>query len=295
MQRIYDSATELEAFQDGDVLNKIPGTRITKDWLNAVQEELAGVVEGTGAALDPEDNTQLKTAIEAMAATDPVILSEQASDPSAQANKNIIFAKNIDGYTELFSLTTHGSVQLTERGLLKPAPPLIIPLPDWQTDPSAYKVEIQDIANTDGHGADLFYKYVFKGLQSSIMYTKVPVPFEGYDLRLVVPYRMSTSFSGGVVWWLNYKAVSADEGFAEMPNYAAFDAVDDEYKSYVHTPNANANYLRTIDSDSFKIPATAYSTDDEIYISLQRYGGHPSDTHTGNAEASSIFLKLVAP
>ena len=77
MQRIYDSTTEQEEFQGGDVLNKIPATLITPDWLNTVQEEIAGVVEGAGLTLDPEDNTQLLKAIQDLIA--PQGLSAQAA------------------------------------------------------------------------------------------------------------------------------------------------------------------------------------------------------------------------
>ena len=40
-----------------------PGTRVTQDWLNAVQEELANAVEGQGLTLDKGDRTQLLKAL----------------------------------------------------------------------------------------------------------------------------------------------------------------------------------------------------------------------------------------
>lgn len=53
-------------FQDG---NPVLGTQATwwqAAWPNAVQEELAGIVESTGVALNPSANNQIKTAIDLM-------------------------------------------------------------------------------------------------------------------------------------------------------------------------------------------------------------------------------------
>lgn len=50
-------------FTEGDPMIPTPATVITDDWLNAVQEELAAVVEGSGAALNKPDNTQLLVAM----------------------------------------------------------------------------------------------------------------------------------------------------------------------------------------------------------------------------------------
>jgi hypothetical protein len=94
MQRIYDSTTELEAFQDGDILNKIPGTLISSDWLNTVQEELAGVVEGSGAALDSEDNGQLETAIDAKIAAGAAPAQAAAAAAQSTADQALAVANN---------------------------------------------------------------------------------------------------------------------------------------------------------------------------------------------------------
>ena len=53
-------------FQSGNPLSGQRGTRLDHTWLNAVQEELASVIEGTGTALDPSDHTQLLQAINAL-------------------------------------------------------------------------------------------------------------------------------------------------------------------------------------------------------------------------------------
>lgn len=51
-------------FTDGDPNLGTPATVVTDDWLNAVQEELAGVIEGGGGAvLSKPSNGQLLTAI----------------------------------------------------------------------------------------------------------------------------------------------------------------------------------------------------------------------------------------
>jgi hypothetical protein len=56
-----------QSFVEGDPIAGTPATQITGDWLTAVQEEIAGVVEGSGLALDKPDNGQLLSAIDRLA------------------------------------------------------------------------------------------------------------------------------------------------------------------------------------------------------------------------------------
>ena len=73
MHRI-DSATAREdvngigkkGFSDNADLPQHDATYLTPRWLNAVQEEIANVIEGTGAPLNPADNTQLLQAINSL-------------------------------------------------------------------------------------------------------------------------------------------------------------------------------------------------------------------------------------
>lgn len=63
MQRI-DTTTHL--FSDGDPQNNIKGTKVSATWLNAIQEELATVIEAAGITLktpETETNDQLLAAI----------------------------------------------------------------------------------------------------------------------------------------------------------------------------------------------------------------------------------------
>jgi hypothetical protein len=63
------------------------GTILDRDWCNAVQEEIAGVIESTGDTLDKTDRTQLKVAIEwyvqQFLTTDQKAAITGASTPSA--------------------------------------------------------------------------------------------------------------------------------------------------------------------------------------------------------------------
>lgn len=63
MQRI---GTSNGLFVDGDPFNNIQGTVVTAAWLNSVQEEVAGTIEGLGITLDPTQKNQLLTAIETL-------------------------------------------------------------------------------------------------------------------------------------------------------------------------------------------------------------------------------------
>lgn len=68
MHRIDGSgATAENLFTEGDPSGGVPATTVTDYWLNAVQEEVAGVVEEAGLTLDKEDNTQLLAAIQVLA------------------------------------------------------------------------------------------------------------------------------------------------------------------------------------------------------------------------------------
>lgn len=53
-------------FRDGNKALGINPTEFNADWCNHVQEELANLVEGAGAALNPADRTQVLTAIQAI-------------------------------------------------------------------------------------------------------------------------------------------------------------------------------------------------------------------------------------
>lgn len=50
-------------FRAEDLPDGIPGTEITADWLNGVQEELAAIVGGAGYPLSPDSHTQALRAI----------------------------------------------------------------------------------------------------------------------------------------------------------------------------------------------------------------------------------------
>lgn len=55
-------------FTEGDPGVGILGTKVSADWLNAVQEEIAGVIEGAGLTLDKSDGSQLHAAIDSLIA-----------------------------------------------------------------------------------------------------------------------------------------------------------------------------------------------------------------------------------
>lgn len=62
-------ATQDNRFTEGNPVIPTPPTEVSDDWLNAVQEELAHVIEGAGVTLDKAKNDQLALAIAAMIAT----------------------------------------------------------------------------------------------------------------------------------------------------------------------------------------------------------------------------------
>lgn len=62
MQRI---GTVDELFVEGNPASGTKGTKVTADWLNSLQEEIAGVIEGYGGVLDPLLTNQLFDVINA--------------------------------------------------------------------------------------------------------------------------------------------------------------------------------------------------------------------------------------
>ncbi len=69
MHRIDTAGNEDGLFQDGNPQAGQQGTVMDADWANAVQEEIASVIEGAGMELDKGEHDQLKDAIAAMIAT----------------------------------------------------------------------------------------------------------------------------------------------------------------------------------------------------------------------------------
>lgn len=65
MHRIDTPQNVSGAFSSGNPVAGVNGTIVGHDWLNAVQEELAGFIEGESLTLDKADNTQLIEALEA--------------------------------------------------------------------------------------------------------------------------------------------------------------------------------------------------------------------------------------
>lgn len=63
MRRIDGAGHVGFRFVHEDVASGRPPTEVTDSWLNSVQEEICGVIEGSGIALDPLNSSQLLQAI----------------------------------------------------------------------------------------------------------------------------------------------------------------------------------------------------------------------------------------
>jgi hypothetical protein len=60
------TATNDSKFTHGNPQQGVAATRVKAEWLNAVQEEIANVIEAAGIELDPEDDAQLVAALETL-------------------------------------------------------------------------------------------------------------------------------------------------------------------------------------------------------------------------------------
>lgn len=66
--RIDSPGSSAGVWVGGNPFAAVDGTVISADWMNAVQEELCGLVEGEGFSLSKVDATQVRTAILALVA-----------------------------------------------------------------------------------------------------------------------------------------------------------------------------------------------------------------------------------
>lgn len=71
-------------FSGGDAVSGRKATRVTKDWLNWIQEELCNVIEEADIKLDRSDDTQLLQALKALFALPPDPGHEDIIIPSAK-------------------------------------------------------------------------------------------------------------------------------------------------------------------------------------------------------------------
>jgi len=62
MHRIDAPGHSANTFTEGNPSTAVQATTVSADWLNAVQEEVAGFIEAQGLVLDKADNTQFKQA-----------------------------------------------------------------------------------------------------------------------------------------------------------------------------------------------------------------------------------------
>lgn len=91
----------------------IPATDVTDDWLNAVQEEIAAVIEGAGIILDKAINTQLLQAIQSVGPMGlPVTL---AVETTLATPHGLVFANPAEGATVLFHLPIYAAVSPYKR------------------------------------------------------------------------------------------------------------------------------------------------------------------------------------
>jgi hypothetical protein len=97
-------------FHNGDPFNGIQGTVLTAEWLNAVQEEIAAVIEAAGIPLDPTQAGQLYQAVSTMAAT----ATTQPAGDSTQKVATDAFVFNAIGGVALVNVAGNTNRVLTQ-------------------------------------------------------------------------------------------------------------------------------------------------------------------------------------
>ena len=102
MHRIDGSGHQDNRFTEGNPQTGTEATVVTAGWLNAVQEEVAHVIEGQGLVLNKDDNEQLKTAVntaidQAVASCKTEVTQERdTAIDSAKTEMNGVIDQKID-------------------------------------------------------------------------------------------------------------------------------------------------------------------------------------------------------
>lgn len=98
-------------FRDGDPLTGVPSTSLNAAWFNAMQEEVASLIEAAGLTLDPGDTTQLRKAIKLLASpAGEVTVFARATAPTGWLKANGALVSRTT-YADLFAAigTTFGA------------------------------------------------------------------------------------------------------------------------------------------------------------------------------------------
>lgn len=113
MHRIDADANVANHFSDGNPATGTPGTKIDTAWLNAIQEELANLIEGAGITLVKGTNTQLLSAAVASATANRIVRRDasgraQFATPAAAADAATM--GYVDGSTGVITASANWSL-----------------------------------------------------------------------------------------------------------------------------------------------------------------------------------------
>ncbi len=105
MHRVDGPGNDNNKFTSGDPATGTPATIVVPDWLNAVQEEIANVIEAAGIALDKTQDDQLLAAIQTLNGgpgamlPDPYLQDEQEPVETDLQRDALVFPAGSDGWT----------------------------------------------------------------------------------------------------------------------------------------------------------------------------------------------------
>lgn len=83
-------------FAAGNPQTGVPGTIVTAEWLNAIQEEVVNVIVGAGMELNPGDRTQLRKAIDFYANRSGLLVVP--TTPVVKASSRLIFVEDQESF-----------------------------------------------------------------------------------------------------------------------------------------------------------------------------------------------------
>jgi hypothetical protein len=157
MFRIDADGNVSNQFSEGNPATGAPGTKVSSDWLNAVQEELAAVIEAAGLTLSKVNNGQLLAALSPAQATPGAYNGVWRSHPTIPVRFQKIGQRVLaQGFIQSNgSIGSSNSFQVTTTGLpVGWRPTQNIRVPVWATLNNASAFAYMDV--TTGGGIMLY-------------------------------------------------------------------------------------------------------------------------------------------
>lgn len=232
MERINTTNKEIDlfgagkhGFRDGEPGTGVFATFLSAAWFNAIQEEIANVVESTGAALNPASRTQLLTAINAIIATAaglPTNGSGEMTGDVVIANNKGIKIKN-SAANALYALLRTAADVLQIGGVSMNNTEIVIGSSVKATFDNAGKMGLGRVADTElfevGGSARVISGTCDGRLRPNGASSQVEVgAFSNHDLALITNNSVRARITAAGIFSANAAESKAANGYVRLPS-----------------------------------------------------------------------------